>query len=40
MSGSADTGLNALQFKTIDGLQIRFAVSEKKDGVPILREGP
>jgi pimeloyl-ACP methyl ester carboxylesterase len=36
MSANTKTGLNALQFKTIDGLQIRFATSEKKDGDPIL----
>src|SRR5271170_5426927 len=36
MSGDAKTGLNALQFKTIDGLQIRFATGEKKDGDRIL----
>src|SRR5271170_4265037 len=40
MTTRTDTGLNALQFKTIDGLQIRFAVSEKKDGVPILLLSP
>jgi pimeloyl-ACP methyl ester carboxylesterase len=40
MSVNAHTGLNRLQFKAIDGLQIRFAVSEKKDGVPILLLSP
>jgi hypothetical protein len=36
MSANPNTGLNALQFKTIDGLQIRFALSEEKNGDPIL----
>jgi pimeloyl-ACP methyl ester carboxylesterase len=40
MSANTNTGLNALQFKTIDGLQIRFAVSEKNDGDPILLLSP
>src|SRR5271156_3986593 len=40
MSANTNTGLNALQFKTIDGLQIRFAISEKKDGDPILLLSP
>jgi len=40
MSANAHTGLNALQFKAIDGLQIRFAFSEKQDGVPILLLSP
>src|SRR5271163_3231028 len=36
MTTRTDTGLNALQFKTIDGLQIRFATGEKKGGDRIL----
>src|SRR6202034_3631181 len=40
MSANTNTGLNALQFKTIDGLQIRFAKNGKKDGDPILLLSP
>src|SRR5277367_5585691 len=40
MTTSPDTGLNALQFKTIDGLQIRFAANEKKGGDSILLLSP
>jgi pimeloyl-ACP methyl ester carboxylesterase len=40
MSANPNTGLNALQFKTIDGLQIRFALSEEKNGDPILLLSP
>ncbi len=36
MTVSSKTGLHATEYKTIDGLQIRFAVSEKKKGDPIL----
>ena len=34
------TGLHALQYKTIDGLQIRFATNDKTDGDPILMLSP
>jgi pimeloyl-ACP methyl ester carboxylesterase len=33
-------GLHALHYKTIDGLQIRFATNDKKDGDPILLLSP
>jgi pimeloyl-ACP methyl ester carboxylesterase len=35
-----NTGLTSTQFKTIDGLQIRFAKNEKRDGDPILLLSP
>jgi pimeloyl-ACP methyl ester carboxylesterase len=34
------TGLLATQYKTIDGLQIRFATNDKQDGDPILLLSP
>jgi pimeloyl-ACP methyl ester carboxylesterase len=40
MTASRNTGLTSTQFKTIDGLQIRFAKNEKKDGDPILLLSP
>jgi pimeloyl-ACP methyl ester carboxylesterase len=40
MTGSTDTGLNALQFKAIDGLQIRFAMNQKTGGESILLLSP
>ena len=40
MTGSNNTGLTSTQFKTIDGLQIRFAKNEKKDGDHILLLSP
>jgi pimeloyl-ACP methyl ester carboxylesterase len=36
----AQTGLLALEFKTVDGLRIRFATNNKKDGDPILLLSP
>src|SRR5271156_2822264 len=33
-------GLHPMRFKTIDGLQIRFATNERKDGDPILLLSP
>jgi pimeloyl-ACP methyl ester carboxylesterase len=40
MTASNNTGLTSTQFKNIDGLQIRFAKNEKKDGNPILLLSP
>jgi pimeloyl-ACP methyl ester carboxylesterase len=40
MTPNSQTGLHASQFKTIDGLQIRFATNDKKDGEPILLLSP
>jgi pimeloyl-ACP methyl ester carboxylesterase len=40
MTGNNKTGLHAMQYKTIDGLQIRFAASEKEKGDPILLLSP
>jgi pimeloyl-ACP methyl ester carboxylesterase len=40
MSTNNKTGLHALQYKTIDGLQIRFATNDKNDGDPILLLSP
>src|ERR1700689_4143557 len=40
MTASNNTGLTSTQFKNIDGLQIRFAKNEKKDGDPILLLSP
>ncbi len=34
------TGLHALQYKTIDGLQIRYATNDRTDGDPILMLSP
>jgi hypothetical protein len=36
----ATSSLNTLQFKTIDGLRIRYATSEAASGHPILLLGP
>src|SRR5277367_2753823 len=40
MSANNHTGLQAMQYKTIDGLQIRFATNDKTDGNPILLLSP
>jgi pimeloyl-ACP methyl ester carboxylesterase len=40
MSTTQQSSLRALQFKTIDGLQVRFAVNDKKGGEPILLLSP
>jgi pimeloyl-ACP methyl ester carboxylesterase len=40
MSTHSKTGLRATQFKTIDGLNIRFAVNDKTGGEPILLLSP
>jgi pimeloyl-ACP methyl ester carboxylesterase len=40
MTASSKTGLHAMQFTTIDGLKIRFAANDKKDGDPILLLSP
>ncbi len=40
MITDATTGLNATQYKSIDGLQIRYAVNDKLDGDPILLLSP
>jgi pimeloyl-ACP methyl ester carboxylesterase len=40
MASKSKTPLTSTQYKTIDGLQIRFAMSEKKDGDPILLLSP
>ena len=32
MTGNHKTGLHAMQYKTIDGLQIRFATSDRQEG--------
>ncbi len=40
MSTNNKTGLHAMQYKTIDGLQIRFATNDKKSGDPILLLSP
>jgi pimeloyl-ACP methyl ester carboxylesterase len=40
MTASNNTGLASTQFKTIDGLQIRFAKNKTKDGDPILLLSP
>jgi pimeloyl-ACP methyl ester carboxylesterase len=40
MNSTQQSSLCALQFKTIDGLQIRFATNDKKDGEPILLLSP
>ena len=40
MTGNHKTGLHAMQYKTIDGLQIRFATSDSKKGDPILLLSP
>jgi pimeloyl-ACP methyl ester carboxylesterase len=40
MTVISKNGLHATQWKTIDGLQIRFAVNDKEDGDPILLLSP
>src|ERR1700689_5399932 len=40
MTANNKAGLHATQFKTIDGLQIRFATNDKKSGDPILLLSP
>jgi pimeloyl-ACP methyl ester carboxylesterase len=40
MATKSNTALTSTQYKTIDGLQIRFAKNEKKDGDPILLLSP
>ncbi len=40
MTVTSKTGLHATQCKSIDGLKIRFAVNDKKDGDPILLLSP
>ena len=40
MAANNKTGLHATQFKTIDGLRIRFATNDKKSGDPILLLSP
>jgi pimeloyl-ACP methyl ester carboxylesterase len=40
MTVISNAGLHATQFKTVDGLKIRFAVNEKQDGNPILLLSP
>src|SRR5277367_2472713 len=37
---SSKIGLRSTEFKTIDGLRIRFATNSKQDGVPILLLSP
>ena len=40
MAGDKNTGLGSMQFRTVDGLRIRFAANNKKDGDPILLLSP
>jgi pimeloyl-ACP methyl ester carboxylesterase len=40
MAGDNNTGLGSLQFRTIDGLRIRYATNNKRDGDPILLLSP
>jgi pimeloyl-ACP methyl ester carboxylesterase len=40
MAGDNNTGLGSMQFRTVDGLRIRFAANNKKDGDPILLLSP
>lgn len=40
MITGSTTGLHATQYKSIDGLQIRYATNDKKDGEPILLLSP
>ena len=40
MASKSNTALTSTQYKTIDGLQIRFAKNDKKDGEPILLLSP
>ena len=40
MNTATPTGLNALKYKTIDGLRIRYATNDKTSGDPILMLSP
>ena len=40
MIAESTTGLHATQFKSIDGLQIRYATNDRRDGEPILLLSP
>ena len=40
MNPKLQSGLHALQYKTIDGLRIRYATNDKRDGDPILLLSP
>jgi pimeloyl-ACP methyl ester carboxylesterase len=40
MQVNSSAGLSAMQFKVIDGLRIRFATNDKKNGDPILLLSP
>jgi hypothetical protein len=40
MTANNKVGLHATQFKTIEGLRIRFATNDKKSGDPILLLSP
>ncbi len=40
MNTASTTGLHATQYKSIDGLQIRYAINDKEDGEPILLLSP
>jgi pimeloyl-ACP methyl ester carboxylesterase len=40
MNPKQQSSLGALQFKTIDGLEVRFATNDKKNGIPILLLSP
>jgi pimeloyl-ACP methyl ester carboxylesterase len=40
MTDISKTGLHAMQFKSIDGLQIRFATNDRKDGESVLLLSP
>src|ERR1700689_4271581 len=40
MAGDKNTGLGSMQFRTVDGLRIRFAANNKKDGDPIILLSP
>ncbi len=40
MITDSTTGLHATQYRSIDGLQIRYAMNDKLDGEPILLLSP
>src|SRR5271154_982128 len=40
MAGNNNAGLGSMEFKTVDGLRIRFATNDKKNGDPILLLSP
>jgi pimeloyl-ACP methyl ester carboxylesterase len=40
MAGNNNAGLGSMEFKTVDGLRIRFATNNRKDGDPILLLSP